>query len=244
MIAIVTDFGDSEYVGVMKGVIKSVNPKAEFVDLCNTISPQNIREGAWVLLTNYKYFPQGTVFLCVIDPGVGSARKPIVIESENYFFVGPDNGLMYPAAKNDSILRMLHIKYLEGAPVAPTFHGRDIFAKVAAMVDKDSYLDETGEFIKSIVRLNIGCSGKNGTVMRIDSFGNIITNLPKLAKKKYSVRLGRQKHTFALFRNYDDAPSGKPFLVEGSAKTLEISVKGGSAARELKVRAGDNIIVS
>src|SRR3989344_5807694 len=104
MIVILTDFGNSEYVGVMKGVIYSTNPNSKIVDLYNFVNPQNVKEGAWILYNNYKYFPKNTIFLCVVDPGVGSKRQCLAIKTKNYFFVGPDNGLMYKAATEDKLI--------------------------------------------------------------------------------------------------------------------------------------------
>src|SRR3989344_2641791 len=104
MIALLTDFGNSEYVGVVKGVVCSVNKDAKITDLYNFVHPQNIKEAAWILYSSYSYFPKNTVFLCIVDPGVGSKRKCLAIKTKNYFFVGPDNGLMYKAACDDNII--------------------------------------------------------------------------------------------------------------------------------------------
>jgi S-adenosylmethionine hydrolase len=127
MIVLLTDFGESEYTGVMRGVIYSICPDAQVVDLTHSVPAQSIREGAWILLQSYKYFPKGTVFVSVVDPGVGTARDAVVVVTENYIHVGPDNGLLYPAAAEDGIERVYRILIDEG--VSKTFHGRDIFAE-------------------------------------------------------------------------------------------------------------------
>ncbi|MHA2377567.1 MAG: SAM hydrolase/SAM-dependent halogenase family protein [Candidatus Thorarchaeota archaeon] len=101
MIVLMTDFGESEYVGIIKGVIYSIAPEAQVVDLTHTISPQSTREGAWILLNSYHFFPKGSIFVCVVDPGVGTDRDAVVVKTENYTFVGPDNGLMFPASKQN-----------------------------------------------------------------------------------------------------------------------------------------------
>ena len=110
MIAILSDFGNSEYLGIMKGVIYSTAKNAKIVDLCNKVSSHQVKEGAWILLNSYKHFPKNTIFLCVVDPGVGSKRQSLAIKTKNYFFVGPDNGLMFPAANKDKIMKITKIK--------------------------------------------------------------------------------------------------------------------------------------
>src|SRR3989344_2513603 len=109
MIAILSDFGNSEYLGIMKGVIYSIAKNAKIIDLYNDVIPYKVREGAWILLNSYKYFPENTIFLCVVDPGVGSERQGIAIRTKNYYFVGPDNGLMFPAANAYKILEIIKI---------------------------------------------------------------------------------------------------------------------------------------
>ena len=151
MIAILSDFGNSEYLGVMKGVIYSISSNARVVDLCNTLSPQNIREGAWILLTSCKYFPVGTIFLCVVDPGVGEKRQAVAVKTRNYYYVGPDNGLMYPAITYD---RIVEIRSLPVKKSSMTFHGRDIFSVYAAKLENGTDIREFGKDAELMEYLN------------------------------------------------------------------------------------------
>ncbi|MBN2421819.1 SAM-dependent chlorinase/fluorinase [Candidatus Woesearchaeota archaeon] len=239
MIITLTDFGNSEYLGVMKGVIYSTAPKANITDLYNEVDSYNIKEGAWILLRNYKFFPKNSIFLCVVDPGVGSSRKSIIIETENYLFVGPDNGLMYPAAADDEILRIAKIEYLE--KISSTFHGRDVFSVTAAKLEKGLNIDEIGEFIHEIEKLNFHLKQREGEIVRIDKFGNIITNIPALKKDNYNVTIRKKRIKLPFFKTYAKAPEKKLFLIEGSSKTLEISIKEKEACKKLKIRVGDKI---
>ncbi|MHC4260593.1 MAG: SAM hydrolase/SAM-dependent halogenase family protein, partial [Planctomycetota bacterium] len=174
MIVLLTDFGDSEYVGVMKGVIYGIAPEAKVVDLCHSVRPQNVIEGSWILKNNYRYFAKGAVFCCVVDPGVGTERKAIAVKTDTYYFVGPDNGLMWDAVKERRIIEMREISI--GAEASRTFHGRDVFAKAVAEIDLGRF-GETGKHIERIEKLELYRAGREGIVVRIDRFGNIVTNL-------------------------------------------------------------------
>ena len=134
IIALLTDFGQGEYVGEVKGVIKAIAPASEIIDLSHGVQPYNPRHGAFLLLSSYSFFPKGTVFVCVVDPGVGTSRKPIAIKTKNHFFVGPDNGLLWPAAEHDGVMeaRELSNKKYRLARVSNTFHGRDVFSPAGA----------------------------------------------------------------------------------------------------------------
>ncbi|MBU0758575.1 MAG: SAM-dependent chlorinase/fluorinase [Nanoarchaeota archaeon] len=245
MIVTLTDFGDSPYLGVMRGVILSKAPKAKIIDLFNKVDSFNVKEGAWVLATNYKYFPEGTIFLCVVDPGVGSTRECIIVETENYFFVGPDNGLMFPAANSDRIDRIVRIEYLKNIrKAAPTFHGRDIFAMTAAELERGVNVDEMGEFIHKMQKLEFYNKDRVGEVVRIDKFGNIITTVPHKKKDEYTLEIKGKKKKIQFYKNYSDAKKGKLFVVDGSAKTLEISMNQDCANDKLKLKIGDKVKLS
>jgi len=234
MITLLTDFGLSEYVGVMKGVILKTNPQAKIIDLTHDVSSQSILEASWILKNNYSFFPKGTVFCCVVDPGVGSSRKALAVKTRDYFFIAPDNGLIYDSIKNqriDSIRQLIIPK-----AASKTFHGRDVFALAAAKIDRGNYY-EFSRPLKKIKEYKI----PPNSVVRIDSFGNIITNIPKKRKKKYSVHIGKTKFSLSLVDTYEEAPKDVPFLIEGSAGTLEISIKNGSAFSLLKLKTGQII---
>ena len=174
MIVLLTDFGQSEYVGVMKGVICRINAEAKIIDLCHEISPQNIVEASWLLKNNYNYFPEGSVFCCVVDPGVGTARKALAIKTTDYYFVVPDNGLLWETAKEQKVHEIREIPIPEDA--SRTFHGRDVFAKAAASIDSGRF-ETVGSKTESLEELELYLNGRVGTIVRIDRFGNIITNL-------------------------------------------------------------------
>jgi S-adenosylmethionine hydrolase len=241
MIVLLTDFGDSEYVGVMKGAIYRCAPNAKVVDLCHIIWPQSIIEGSWILKNNYKYFPEGAIFCCVVDPGVGTERKAIAVKTKNYYFVGPDNGLMWEALAEQKIIEIRKIAVSTDA--SRTFHGRDVFAKAAAQIEKGEF-ENTGKKIETIEKLEIYKKDREGAVVRIDRFGNIITNLAKQQKNKYCVETAKNKYTMNLYTNYEAAKEGELFLIEGSSNTLEISLKNGNANEQLCIKTGEKIKIS
>lgn len=240
MIAILTDFGRSEYVGVMKGVIYSIYPKAIINDLYNHVNPQNIKEGAWILLQNYYFYPKGTIFLCVVDPGVGGKRNSIAIQTKKYYFVGPDNGLMYPATNKDGIKNVF---ILSNKGASSTFHGRDVFAKAAGMLEKISNIEKVGKQGKLKNKLNFYLKDRTGEIVRIDDFGNIITNLPTLEKNNYNITYKNKKLQLLFYKTYEAAKPNKLFLIKGSSNTLEISIKNNKAINKFKVNTGDKITI-
>jgi hypothetical protein len=241
MIVLLTDFGQSEYVGVMKGVIYSIAGGAKIVDLCHDISPQNIIEASWLLKNNYKYFPEGAAFCCVVDPGVGTQRKALAVKTEKFFFVAPDNGLLWETLKEQKIIVIRQIPI--PADASRTFHGRDVFAKAAANIDLGNF-DDVGEKTKEIERLELYQNQREGIVVRIDGFGNIITNLTKQDKDKYSVQIDNNKYEMAYYPDYYSAKDDELFLIEGSSNTLEISLKNGSADNKLHVKVGEKVKIS
>lgn len=242
MIVLLTDFGDTEYVGVMKGVIYGIAPQAKVVDLYNQVNPQNIREGAWILLQSHKYFPHNTIFLCVVDPGVGSGRRALGIKTQHYFFVGPDNGLMYPTVQEDRLQLAVRLSE-EGA--SRTFHGRDVFARTAAELEKGTGLEHLGEAVEIASKFEFHLDLKNriGEIVRIDTFGNIVTNLPHIGKQKYTVTFGKFMQQLSYYETYEAASENVLFLIEGSSKTLEISLKNAKAINQLLVQVGELILI-
>lgn len=241
MIVLLTDFGRSEYVGVMKGAIYNISPDIKIVDLCHSISPQNLIEASWILSNNYQYFPAGSVFCCVVDPGVGTARKAIAVKAEKYYFVGPDNGLFWETLKQQGILeiRVLNIP----GNASRTFHGRDVFAIAAAKIDR-MHFETVGEKTKSIEKLELFRSENEGIIVRIDTFGNIITNMPSGQKEKYVVEIGSKRLEMSFYPNYASAKDNELFLIEGSNNTLEISIKNAAANDKLHVKTGKRVMVS
>ena len=241
MVVLLTDFGESEYVGVMKGVIYSIAPDARIVDLCHSISPQSVIEASWILKNNYKYFPEGATFCCVVDPGVGTERKAVGVKTEKYYFVGPDNGLLWEAVAEQRIIEIREIAIPPDA--SRTFHGRDVFARASANIDLGRF-ERIDEKIKEIEKLELYKKGREGIVVRIDRFGNIVTNLAKLEKDKYCVVIDEKEYMMRYYPNYVGAKEDELFLIEGSNNTLEISLKNGNANDKLAVRPGGKIRIS
>lgn len=241
MIAILTDFGNSEYLGVMKGIIYSINENSKIIDLYNFANHHNIKEAAWILYKNYKYFPNNTIFLCVVDPGVGGNRQCLAVKTKNYYFVGPDNGLMYKAIIEDKIIVAVNLP-LENASM--TFHGRDVFAKSVALLEKGMPIERIGNKTYLKTKLDFYLKDREGEIVRIDNFGNVITNLETLNKNLYTVKIKNLKKSLNFYNTYESAPSNELFLIKGSSDTLEISIKNANASRKLRLRIGDRIRIA
>jgi len=241
MIVLLTDFGQSEYVGIMKAVIYTINPEARITDLCHNISAQNIIEAAWILKNSHKFFPQGTIFCCVVDPGVGTERKAIAVKTNSYYFIAPDNGLLWGTLTGQKIVDTRRLPVPENA--SRTFHGRDVFAKAAANIDLNRF-SSLGKQLEGVEKLELYRKGREGMVVRIDSFGNIVTNLSKQDKDAYSVRIDEKKYTVNFYETYSDARDNELFLIEGSCDTLEISLKNGNANSMLGLKVGQRISIS
>jgi len=248
VISLLTDFGTADYfVGAVKGAILSVNPQAAIVDITHEIAPQDVAAGAFTLFAAYKAFPAGTTHLGVVDPGVGSTRRPIIVSANEQFFVGPDNGLFTYIYDRESSHQVFHVtaeKFFR-RDLSSTFHGRDIFAPVGAALSKGVKPREFGPRISDAVRLPVSLEPeilKNGNVrarvIHIDRFGNCVTNLTRdLVKSNATLVINRK--TIRKFRNfYGEDSTNTPFAIWGSAGFLELSVNGGSAAKILRAKPG------
>lgn len=240
MIVLLTDFGQSEYVGIMKAVILGVNKDARIVDLCHNIRPQCLIEASWVLKNSYTYFPKGATFCCVVDPGVGSDRRAVAVRTQDYCFVAPDNGLVWETVKANAVVEIRELEIPESA--GRTFHGRDVFAGAAAGADLGRFT-ELGETIDRLTELELYRNGRQGIVVRVDPFGNVVTNLPPLSKDRYEVQLAGHGAQVPFHATYDAAPENEPFLITGSNDTLEISVKNGSANERLATAPGQIVTI-
>lgn len=239
LVVLLTDFGPSEYVGVMKGVLATHAPGVRVIDLTHDVSPQAVREGAWLLEQSYRWFPEGTVFCCVVDPGVGTERAAVAVETTRYRFVGPDNGLLYPAVGGDGLVRAVRLPVPSGA--SRTFHGRDVFAPAAAALAAGRSLASLGDPWPSLESLVFHRDGREGEIVRVDRFGNCITNLPREPEKtEYTLAIDGDEELFSLrvHQSYQEAAEGVPFVIENSYGTLEIALRNGDAARALGLRTG------
>jgi S-adenosyl-L-methionine hydrolase (adenosine-forming) len=255
VVTLLTDFGTADYfVGAVKGVILTINPHVSIVDITHEIPPQDIEAGAFTLLTCYRDFPAGTIHMAVVDPGVGSARRPIVVSAGSYYFIGPDNGLFSYVLDREPSPQTFHVtarEYFREEP-SSTFHGRDIFAPVAAALSKGVKPAQLGPQIEDEVRLPPllpvkRSDGKvEGRIIHIDRFGNCITNLTRADLQASTTLLVNQTviKTFRQFYADDDGSKNQIFAIWGSAGFLELSINGSSAAARLKVKRGDSVIAS
>ena len=249
VITLLTDFGTADYfVGAVKGAILSVNPQAIIADITHEVPPQDIHSAAFTLLAAYKTFPAGTIHVAVVDPGVGSTRRPIIVSAGGHFFVGPDNGLFTYIYDRELMYQIFHVTAQEyfRQPPSTTFHGRDIFAPVAAALSKGVEVEAFGAVVTDEVRLenSLVPEVKNGRVegriIHIDRFGNCITNITRDVFDGGSLVINGE--TISDFRDfYADSDRNELFAIWGSAGFLEISINGGSAAHKLKIKTGDRI---
>ncbi|HEX7294862.1 MAG TPA: SAM-dependent chlorinase/fluorinase [Pyrinomonadaceae bacterium] len=254
VIALLTDFGTADYfVGSVKGVILSVNPTATIVDITHEIPPQDIQSGAFTLFAAHGAFPRGTIFVAVVDPGVGSSRRPIIVNRGGQLFVGPDNGLFSYFYQTDShqTVHVTNETYFRDS-VSPTFHGRDVFAPVAAHLSTGVAAEVFGPVITDEVRLPISEPKKlrervwAAQIIHIDHFGNCVTNITRGLlgeEEQKSARLKVKDKTITSFRNFfaEGQAKEKFFAVWGSAGFLEIAALNRSAAKKLKVKRGDMV---
>ena len=262
VITLLTDFGTgAEYVGVMKGVILSINPAATIVDLTHQIDSQDIEQAAFTIHSSYGYFPEGTVHLIVVDPGVGSQRALLALEMQKQFFIAPDNGvltLLFGEEDITSLIRITNSSYFL-ASISRTFHGRDIIAPVGAHVAGGVALRKLGAEmdLQDAVRLDnlyarISENGEVvGKIVFIDDFGNLITNID-VTHLSEVYRLGLEKKIQAkvgphviegISETYASVPSKTPVALIGSRGYLEIAVNKGDAASVLKAAKGDSVRV-
>jgi len=263
IITLLTDFGiDDEYVGIMKGVILSINPCVSIVDITHHVDPQNIVQASYLIESSYTYFPEGTVHVLVVDPGVGTNRTILALSMNRHFFLAPDNGILsflIDKGSVDSITEVTNSDYFLDS-VSQTFHGRDIFAPVAAYLTKGVDIKCLGEPVdkKKILKLNvkrpfISDSGKiSGEIVYVDHFGNLITNidldlLNKISAisnyKAVEIRIGKKKIK-GLTHAYESVKKKMPLAIIGSRGYLEIAVNCGSAYNYFLAEKGDNIFVT
>ena len=252
-IALLTDFGVQDYfVGAMKGAVLSINPNARIVDITHEIEPQNVAAASFTLRACYKNFPVKTIFVAVVDPGVGSNRKAILVETRNYFFIAPDNGLLSFVfdKENDYTVFELTNEKFTAQSVGATFHGRDVFAPVAAHLSKGVPPDSFGERTENYVRLRENKPRQTSNdkieaeIIHADRFGNLITNLTgdelpdNFTLQINETTISRRRSFFA------EAEPGEVFMIVGSAGFLEIAAFRDSAKRLLDAEVGQKIIVT
>ncbi len=257
LITLTTDFGMQDgNVGVMKGVIYGINPQAKIVDLSHDIEPQNITRAAFVLSRHYLYFPAGTIHLVVVDPGVGSERRALIVQTAEAFFVAPDNGVLtYVVHDARRATEDLHIIDISNPRfwlhrISHVFHGRDIFAPVAAHLSLGVAISAFGEEVDDLVTFPLPqverVEGKlRGQVAHIDRFGNLLTNIYRrdlLSWREIKVRV-RNREIAGLSRTYADGQEGEVIAYIDSAEELAVAVINGSARDLLRAQVGDEVEV-
>jgi S-adenosylmethionine hydrolase len=254
LITLTTDFGLADsYVGVMKGVILGIDPTATIVDISHDIAPQDVREAAYIVYTAYPYFPPDTIHVVVVDPGVGSQRRAIALRAARACFVAPDNGaLSYVLAREgmSEAVSLTNPRYHRPA-VSPTFHGRDIFAPVAAYLARGIPLTELGGPLTEIVTFSLTQpqvlpdGDAVSHVLHIDRFGNLILDIREgdsiLREGLVLEATGRRIQ--GLGRTFTDVPAGELVAYIGSSGHLEIALREGNAAQSLGIEIGDQILL-
>jgi len=254
-IALLTDFGSSDaYVGIMKGVILARCPGAKLFDLTHDIAPQDVFGGALVLASAAPYCPEDTVFLAVVDPGVGSRRRGICLESGGRLFVGPDNGLLWPAARAVGQPFAYHLDQSEFwlPSLGATFHGRDVFAPVASALATGASPESVGTRVPDPVQLTVpGCEVDAGTIrgeiLHLDRFGNAVTNIRPIdvgaTDQPFIMEVGN-RFIFGPAKCYSTVCSGEPTIVLGSWGYFEVAIRDGSAALLLGLQRGAPVAVT
>lgn len=257
IITLTTDYGTNDHlVGVMKGVIYSINPDVHIVDITHGVMPFDVLDGALTIGQAYKYFPPRTIHVVVVDPGVGTTRRPILVASDQQYLIAPDNGVLSSVYDQTEALYAWHItaEHYFRSPVSNTFHGRDIFAPVAAWLSKSwqtaSFGDPVTDFVRfAIPKPKAAGNSLKGIVLRTDAFGNLMTNftvkdVPALtaADGKFTIRAGNAQITKVL-PTFAQGTPGEPFGVIGSSGYLEISVNKGNAARTLGISRGAEVTI-
>jgi S-adenosylmethionine hydrolase len=260
VITITTDFGSNDhFVGAMKGVIVDIVPEAQIVDISHAVQPFDVLDGALTIAQAYSYFPNGTIHLVVVDPGVGTARRPILASSDGHHFVAPDNGVLSMVYAREERIHVRHItsEHYFRQPVSNTFHGRDIFAPVAAylakQVDSHKFGDEIEDYVK-FAAPRPKAAGENrirGVVLKVDRFGNLVTNVtatdvPALFAAKtgpFKIIVGSREVT-DIRAAYGEGGPGEVFGILGSMGYLEIVANRAAAAQLTGAVKGSEVMIT
>ncbi len=259
IITLTTDFGTNDaFVGTMKGVILDIVPEAAIVDICHSVQAFDVLDGALTISQAYSYYPTGTVHVVVVDPGVGTARRPIIASSDKYHFVAPDNGVLSLIYAREERMHVRHItsEHYFLQPVSNTFHARDIFSPVAAylakLVDTMKFGDEVEDFVRFAAPKPkvVDESRMRAVVLKVDRFGNLMTNItaldaPKLfaaEKEPFKIVVGSKEIT-EIYSAYAEGSPGEVFAIVGSMGFLEIAANRGAAAQLCGVGKGGEVSI-
>lgn len=251
LIALLTDFGLSDnYVGIMKAVIASISPDSRIIDITHEVLPQNIEQAAYLLSSSYSFFPIDTIFICVVDPSVGTTRKPVAVKASGRYFIAPDNGLLSSLVDQNLIDEAVVLDRTEYrlSDVSNTFHGRDIFAPAGAYLSKGVSFSQLGTNIEpsTLVKKNLFTNETSkdgsikGRVVHIDRFGNIVTSFSRKdvnVEKKWRFIID-EHYIDDVMATFSDVESGQSLAFIGSTGFLEIGVRNSSAAARYKAKIG------
>jgi S-adenosylmethionine hydrolase len=258
IITLTTDYGTNDHlVGVLKGVILRINPDAQIVDITHGVTPFDLLDGATVIANAYPYFPPRTIHVVVVDPGVGTERRPLIVSGQNQYFLAPDNGVLSGVFEKEQnfLVRHLTAEHYFLHPVSKTFHGRDVFAPVAGWLSKNWQPGSMGEEITDFKRFALPKPKEadgllKGVVLKVDSFGNLITNfrgedLPAGAIEKGAIHLQVGSHTVSkLVPTFAHGGAGEAIAYVGSSGNLEIGVNKGSASKTLGLGRGTPVLLN
>jgi S-adenosylmethionine hydrolase len=257
IIALLTDFGTADhYAGTMKGVILGINPDVTLVDITHDIPPHDVMAGALELAAAYKYFPAGTIFVAVVDPGVGSARRGVAVDTGDYRFVAPDNGVLTQALREapaKKIVELTERRYARPT-VSRTFEGRDRFAPAAAWIAKGTQFAALGRQVPDIHKLDIplpeaGADTVRGVILRVDRFGNLVTNIDRKTVERLgqssAITIDAGGHRISrLVATYAELPADAVGALFGSTDHLELASPSSSAAERLGLVRGAAVTVT
>ena len=257
IITLTTDYGtDDHLVGVLKGVILKINPEVQIVDITHGVTSFDVLDGAMAIANAYAYFPPRTIHVVVVDPGVGTERRPLLVSGQNQYFIAPDNGVLSAVYDKEQnfVVRHLTAEHYFLQPVSKTFHGRDVFAAVAGWLSKNWQPASMGEEISDFKRFALPRPKEadgllKGVVLKVDSFGNLITNfksedLPEGALKKGEINLQVGTHTVnKLVATFANGNAGEAIAYIGSSGLVEIGVNKGSASKTLGIGRGTAVLL-
>ena len=259
IITLTTDYGTNDHlVGTLKGVILKINPDVTIVDITHNVTPFDLLDGALAIGSAYSYFPPKTIHVVVVDPGVGTERRPLLVSAQNQYFVSPDNGVLsviYEREAEGLVVRHANVEHYYLQPVSKTFHGRDVFAPVASWLSKSWQTASMGDEISDYKRFTIprpkeADGAVKGAVLRADTFGNLITNfraedLPESARNGGAIRLQVGTHQITrMVDTFAQGNNGEPIAYVGSSGYIEIAVNKANAARTLNLGRGAPVILT
>jgi S-adenosylmethionine hydrolase len=258
IITLTTDYGTNDHlVGVLKGVILRINPEVTIIDITHGITPYDLLDGALAIAAAYEYFPPRTIHVVIVDPGVGTSRRPLLVSGQNQYFIAPDNGVLSSVYEKEPNVAVRHLtsEHYFNQPVSKTFHGRDVFAPVAGWLSKHWQPASMGEQIEDYKKLALPKPKEadgvlKGVVLKVDGFGNLITNfrpedLPAASMENGKIQLQVGTHPVArMVHTFASGDAGEPVAYVGSSGYVEIAVNKGNASKALGTGRGTPVLLT